>query len=705
MSDITPSTPSFVLGYWRPWNEQSNVIDSYLDYARDTSLARYGADTVGRFIGQASKEQLRAIDDLSRSVGRGLDRLSGQLKGISGKLSDISSALSGMTYVLSHMSSQLDQIGSQLSFVNRKLDIQIEQQRISNFILQNIAELLRVPDSEKERQHNIELGMKFYINAKNDPDLFADALEEFLQAEAMMKQDYFVLHRIGCIYLYVEKFVDPSKARDYFHRAAKYASIDSDPTAVRLANALTKNFNAPNSEVNSSSTAIGRLAADSYEKAAFACYVLGDFAAAVKYQQSALNYSSTSQYRFLLAKYQARNGDTSQAADNLDKAIDETPDLIYAAMSELDLISVQEIVDLLHRKDNDVNQELAKLLDDNASLNSSKASELVEQLRQVLQDTYVVRRRSIASFTELFADIASRRDRLLSDIDNLIGFIETVKCAPNDAVEIEAVKKELIDSKSYSVEAMGMAYGDAKARTTRLSESGDRYYRMHAKVPQLVEILRDGLFLTIDDNKKKNLENELIGSLEMSPEHCEDVYNRIRDLIQADTVQVGSRYGGGVVFYIDESGKHGLIVDTHDIPYGLSTWGNPGLINAIGNGVGAGAENTRIIIDRASWNVESGFFSKSRTLIKTAAVLCAQSKNSGFSDWYLPSLNEIKMAAETLKGLGYSKEFSLILCSWTSTEHSETEAWYYESIAIRFETTKPVPKNDYRLGIRAVRKF
>jgi hypothetical protein len=109
----------------------------------------------------------------------------------------------------------LDHIDSQLSFVNRKLDIQIEQQRISNFILQNIAELLRVPDSEKERQHNIELGMKFYINAKNDPDLFVDALEEFLQAEAMMKQDYFVLHRIGCIYLYVEKFVDPSKARDY----------------------------------------------------------------------------------------------------------------------------------------------------------------------------------------------------------------------------------------------------------------------------------------------------------------------------------------------------------------------------------------------------------------------------------------------------------------------------------------------------------
>jgi hypothetical protein len=105
------------------------------------------------------------------------------------------------------------------------MDVQIEQQKLSNLLLENIAELLRVPDSEKERQHSIELGIKFFVNASKDADLFADALEELLKAESLMKQDYFVLHRIGCIYLYVEKYINPEKALEYFLRAAKYASV------------------------------------------------------------------------------------------------------------------------------------------------------------------------------------------------------------------------------------------------------------------------------------------------------------------------------------------------------------------------------------------------------------------------------------------------------------------------------------------------
>ena len=41
---MTLQKPSFVLGYWRPWKDNSNFIDSYLDYRKDVSLAKYGAD-------------------------------------------------------------------------------------------------------------------------------------------------------------------------------------------------------------------------------------------------------------------------------------------------------------------------------------------------------------------------------------------------------------------------------------------------------------------------------------------------------------------------------------------------------------------------------------------------------------------------------------------------------------------------------------
>lgn len=62
MSNITPKTPPFVFGYWRPWKKDSNIFDSYLDYIKDVSLVKYGADTIGEYINQASQIQVQAIN-------------------------------------------------------------------------------------------------------------------------------------------------------------------------------------------------------------------------------------------------------------------------------------------------------------------------------------------------------------------------------------------------------------------------------------------------------------------------------------------------------------------------------------------------------------------------------------------------------------------------------------------------------------------
>lgn len=126
MKKISNQTPSFH-PYWRSWNENSNRYDSYLDYVKDVSLAKYGADTVGKYINQASKEQVTAINLLGEAVGKGMNVLS----------------------------NQMSEINNNLKFLNRNLDVQIEQQKLSNLLSQNISELLRVPDSEMERQHSI----------------------------------------------------------------------------------------------------------------------------------------------------------------------------------------------------------------------------------------------------------------------------------------------------------------------------------------------------------------------------------------------------------------------------------------------------------------------------------------------------------------------------------------------------------------------
>jgi len=86
MSNIKPIKPSHTFGYWRPWKEDTNLFDSYLDYVRDTSLVKYGADTIGNYINQASKEQIKSIDNLGQAIGRGMNVLSNQMSDIKDSL-------------------------------------------------------------------------------------------------------------------------------------------------------------------------------------------------------------------------------------------------------------------------------------------------------------------------------------------------------------------------------------------------------------------------------------------------------------------------------------------------------------------------------------------------------------------------------------------------------------------------------------------
>jgi hypothetical protein len=71
------------------------------------------------------------------------------------------------------------------------------------------------------------------------------------------------------------------------------------------------------------------------------------------------------------------------------------------------------------------------------------------------------------------------------------------------------------------------------------------------------------------------------------------------------TYQVGDFAQGGVVFYVDASGKHGLVADIEDIPGPFFQWSDQftvtgatggGTANGIGGGVGAGKMNTALIL-------------------------------------------------------------------------------------------------------------
>jgi tetratricopeptide (TPR) repeat protein len=684
MSNITPTSPSFVFGYWRPWKENSNAIDSYLDYVKDKSLVKYGADTVGKYISQASAKQVNAINNLGQAVGQGMNVLSGQIADVGKGVNDLESSLtkginvvSGKLNVVSGklnvISSQLDSVNASLFFINRNLDIQIEQQRLSNLLLQNISELLRVPDSEKERQHSIELGIKFFVNAQKDSDLYTDALEELLKAESLMKQDYFVLHRIGCIHLYVEKYLDPAKALDYFLRAGKYASVESDPKAVRLANVLTDNFNTTNTEINRDADRIQLLAADSYEKAAFAAYVLGQFDNAMNYQNKAVNYNATAQNHFLLSKYQVRCGNVQEAIQNLDTAIEGQPVLAIAVLKEIDLINEPEVLLLIEKKNEALNKKIHELVITWSKIDSIDAANIIAELRGLKELSY----------------------------------------------EIKAKKYDELCAKAYGV-------------TNELLE-------LKSTIDKFISEINNVVLCTLN---KEDILNELIQAHDLPLEKMREVYNAAKNKVENDKPKIGSRYAGGIVFYVDKKGQHGLICSENDL--GKHPWSNEvTFVGAIATAIGKGQENTALILSTSTKNVietqttyetvseieydvvydtvKDGWFSTKKVerkierqvekkvpVIKevqktittpSSALECAECSINGYNDWYLPSIDELKLIYEQrhlLKNRNFENEY------WSSSEFNSTNAWYFNFL---FGRAMNANNKHYPMCVLPVRAF
>ena len=567
MNNKISKKPSFVFGYWRPWDEKQNIFDSYWDYLKDVSLANYSANAVGAYIESASQEQIKAINELSQVV--------------EGGISVVSNHLSKLNYQMEIIDRSLSHINSQLLFLNRQLDIMIEQQKLSNILLNNIVEILRVPDSEKERQHSIELGIKFFVNASKDSDLYDDALEELLKAESLMRQDYFVLHRIGSIHLYAEKHLNPSKALDYFLRAAKYASVESDSNAIRLVNFLTEDLNNDNTNIDKAKS-IGLLASESYEKAAFSAYVLGQFNDAVTYQSKALYLNKTPQNHFLLAKYQARNGQINNASANLNECIDQEPILALACFKELDLINEPDILKLISNKNNDIDNRIKTLAEKWSHIKSEESENITNDLNELLKKSY---------------DIKS------SEYENYLAKYQSA--------------------------------------TTELSI-------LKSKIETLIELVHNSVFTSFNSNKIDKIIFELHQAKKLPYEKMQIVYNRLLSEIEQDKLQIGSKYAGGVVFYLDESGKHGLVIAEDD--FGYAIWGGECETGASANGIadGSGEKNTKTIVAIAGWQFNKTWFGKIKVQTTTAAKLCLESNHNGFNDWYLPTIEELKLLRRNL---------------------------------------------------------
>ena len=136
-----------------------------------------------------------------------------------------------------------------------------------------------------------------------------------------------------------------------------------------------------------------------------------------------------------------------------------------------------------------------------------------------------------------------------------------------------------------------------------------------------------------------------------------------------DTLVIGDSYQGGKIAYIFQSGdtgyvageQHGLIAATQDQSNGIQLqWYNGDYIvtGATGTAIGTGLTNTNAIIAAQG----SGSY---------AASIARDYNGGGYTDWFLPSKDELNQLYENSAAIG---AFTNIFY-WSSTEYDFSSAW------------------------------
>lgn len=168
-------------------------------------------------------------------------------------------------------------------------------------------------------------------------------------------------------------------------------------------------------------------------------------------------------------------------------------------------------------------------------------------------------------------------------------------------------------------------------------------------------------------------------------------------------IEIGLRYAGGIIFYIDNSGHHGLVCATSDQSSGIQ-WDN-GTSHTTGANdqyIGSGNSNTTSII---ASHGEGSY----------AAKLCSDLTIGGYNDWYLPSsgelfkmLNEICSSYNNFPQGGATSEYDY----WSSSEANSKDAFtigYYFYVSLGTTSrSKPRSGQFYKnelYRVRAVRSF
>ncbi|MCL2435235.1 MAG: DUF1566 domain-containing protein [Lentimicrobiaceae bacterium] len=156
---------------------------------------------------------------------------------------------------------------------------------------------------------------------------------------------------------------------------------------------------------------------------------------------------------------------------------------------------------------------------------------------------------------------------------------------------------------------------------------------------------------------------------------------------EEEELKIGQSYQGGIIFYIDKTGKHGMVAAPNDQSVGIQ-WYN-GKYFTIGDtyqNFGSGKHNTdRIVEAQGGGNY--------------AAKICKDLVLNGYNDWFLPNTNELVEAFARIGNVGNFSNSKY----WTSSE-----VWDKTAAIVHFGAGGAVNYSEDKANenrVRAVRNF